>query len=220
MQQTLEEAFGMILRQPVELVGCGRTDTGVHARYYIAHADVQDIEVSDKLIYQLNSVLPEDIVIQDIEETNASFHARFDAIERCYRYYIHFIKDPFLQGQSFFHPHHGALDQTSIQNVASLLMQYQQFRPFCKTGSDADHFKCKLVESNWIFEEGHAVYTIRANRFLRGMVRLIVGACLNTGSGKISLQEIETSMENQSPVPYAWSVPPEGLFLEDISYPV
>jgi tRNA pseudouridine38-40 synthase len=220
VQQTLEEAFSMILRQPVEIVGCGRTDSGVHARKYIAHADIEELEMGDKRLYQLNSVLPEDIVIQSIAETNPAFHARFDAVERCYRYYIHFKKDPFLQGQSFFLHHHGALNQIRMQNVASLLMQYQQFEPFCKTGSDADHFKCKLVESNWYFNEGHAVYTIRANRFLRGMVRLIVGACLNVGLGKISLQDVETSLENQLPVAHAWSVPPEGLFLEDISYPV
>ena len=101
---------------------------------------------------------------------------------------------------------------------AALLMQYDQFKPFCKTGSDADHYRCALKESSWAFHGDHAVYTIKANRFLRGMVRLIVGSCINVGLGKVSLDEMKECLDNQSLLPHAWSVPAEGLFLEAVGY--
>jgi tRNA pseudouridine38-40 synthase len=100
-----------------------------------------------------------------------------------------------------------------------MLLQYNQFKPFCKTGSDADHFKCTLTESSWTFHEDSAVYSIKANRFLRGMVRLIVGACLNVGLGKTTIEELKESLDNQSLLPHAWSVSAEGLYLENVLYP-
>ena len=218
VQQTLEEAFILILRQPVEIVGCGRTDTGVHARNYVAHVDIQDVVPTDKILYQLNAVLPHDIALKSIEETDALFHARFDAVERHYQYYLHFHKDPFTRNQSCYFQHHAELDQEAMHQAEALLLQYQHFQTFCKTGSDAEHFKCNLTESKWVFEDGHAVYSIKANRFLRGMVRLVVGACLNVGLGKISFEQLNESLDLQSPVPYAWSVPAEGLFLENVKY--
>jgi len=218
VQQVLEEAMTTILRQPVEVVGCGRTDTGVHARYYVAHADVMDTEPSDKLMYQLNAVLPSDIAIHHLEIADPEFHARFDATERQYKYYLHFQKDPFLNGLSWYFHQHGMIDWSKSNAVASLLLQYNQFKPFCKTGSDADHYNCQLMESVWTVHEHQAVYTVKANRFLRGMVRLIVGACINAGLGKISLEEIRESLEKQSSLPHAWSVPAEGLYLEKIVY--
>lgn len=218
VQQTLEEAFAMILRQPVEITGCGRTDTGVHARFYVAHADVTDVPLNDKVVYQLNAVLPHDIALLSITETDPNFHARFDAIERHYRYYIHFNKDPFRMSTSWYLHQHTPLDQDKMHKAAALLMQFDQFKPFCKTGSDADHFKCTLSESTWTFSEDGAVYSIKANRFLRGMVRLIVGACINVGLGKVTLDEMKACLENQSMLPHAWSVPAEGLYLEEVGY--
>jgi tRNA pseudouridine38-40 synthase len=219
VQQTLEEAFALIIRQPVEIIGCGRTDTGVHAHNYTAHTDVVDVTLTDKLIYQINAVLPMDISIQHIEETTPEFHARFDAIERQYLYHIHFYKDPFLHGLSCYMHQHSPLDQDKMKEAAAILLQYNQFKPFCKTGSDADHFKCTLTESSWSFHEDSAVYSIKANRFLRGMVRLIVGACLNVGLGKTTIEELKESLDNQSLLPHAWSVSAEGLYLENVLYP-
>ncbi|MDZ4749354.1 MAG: tRNA pseudouridine(38-40) synthase TruA [Saprospiraceae bacterium] len=219
VQQTMEEAFSLILRQPIEIIGCGRTDTGVHARSYVAHTDVEDFTLNEKLVYHLNALLPKDIAIHHIEETSPEFHARFDAIERYYRYHIHFHKDPFLNGLSCFLHQHIPFDQQKMKEAASLLLQYHQFKPFCKTGSDADHFKCTLTESAWNFTNDHAVYSIKANRFLRGMVRLIVGACLNVGLGKISLAELKDSLDQQTILEHAWSVPAEGLYLENVVYP-
>jgi len=218
VQQTLEEAFAMILRQPVEITGCGRTDTGVHARFYVAHADVTDVHLNDKVVYQINAVLPHDIALLSITETDPAFHARFDAIERQYKYYIHFNKDPFRTTTSWYLHQHTPLDQHKMHASAALLMQYDQFNPFCKTGSDADHYRCALKESSWTFHEDQAVYTIKANRFLRGMVRLIVGSCINVGLGKVTIDELKACLDNQSLLPHAWSVPAEGLFLEGVGY--
>lgn len=219
VQQTLEEALSMVLRQPVDITGCGRTDTGVHARYYVAHTDIEGVEPSDKLIYQLNAVLPGDIAIHAISQADPSFHARFDAFERHYKYYIHLKKDPFSAGRSFwFHSHEGP-DRDAMHRAAAVLLEFDRFQPFCKTGSDAEHFKCMMKESTWHFDEDTAVYAVTANRFLRGMVRLIVGACLNAGTGKITPEEIRNHLVLQSPLPHAWSVPPEGLYLEGVRYP-
>ena len=218
VQQVLEEAMRTILRQPVDVVGCGRTDTGVHARHYVAHADVVDTEPSDKLVYQLNAVLPSDVAVHLIEAADPEFHARFDAKERQYKYYLHFQKDPFLNGLSWYLHQHGLIDWSKTNEAASLLLQYNQFKPFCKTGSDADHYTCQLMESVWDVHEHQAVYTVRANRFLRGMVRLIVGACINAGLGKITLDELKESLDQQSPLAHAWSVPAEGLYLERVGY--
>jgi len=218
VQQTLEEAMCMILRQPVEITGCGRTDTGVHARHYIAHADVTDVPLNDKIVYQINAVLPDDIAIHGITEASPEFHARFDAIERHYRYYLHFKKDSFRVGQSWFFNNQIPLDKEKMNDAASMLLQYDQFKPFCKTGSDVDHFRCTLKVSAWTFSDDHAEYSIQANRFLRGMVRLTVGACLNVGLGKIALGEMKRSLDQQAILPHSWSVPPEGLYLENVIY--
>lgn len=218
VQQKLEEAFSTILRQPVSIAGCGRTDTGVHARYYVAHADIEGVDPSDKLTYQINAILPDDIAIHSLSVTDASFHARFDAFERHYRYYLHFSKDPFSTGRSFWFQGSSILNQEAMQNAAAVLLQFDRFQPLCKTGSDAEHFRCSVTESSWHFESDSAVYSIKANRFLRGMVRLIVGACLNAGTGKITPEEIRECLVQQSPLPYAWSVPPEGLYLEGVRY--
>jgi len=218
VQQTLEEAFALILRQQVDITGCGRTDTGVHARFYVAHADVVNVQLNDKLIYQINAVLPHDIALLSLTETDPAFHARFDAVERQYRYYIHFNKDPFRTTTSWYLHQHAPLDQEKMHEAAALLLKHNQFKPFCKTGSDAGHFKCTLIESAWTFTEDGAVYTIKANRFLRGMVRLIVGTCVNAGLGKITIGELKECLDHQTSLPHAWSVPAEGLFLDGVGY--
>ena len=218
IQQTIEEAFSTILREPVEIVGCGRTDAGVHARKYTAHFDANLINDPSKVLYQINSILPDDIAIHFLEETRPEFHARYDARERHYKYHVHFIKNPFLIDQSFYFGTHAGLDKSAMQDAAKLLLNHNDFLPFCKTGSDATHFKCTVTESIWVFENDQAIYSIKANRFLRGMVRLITGACLNAALGKLSLTSFEESLQKQIPLPLQWSVPPEGLFLEDVSY--
>lgn len=218
VQQTIEEAFGVVLRAPIEITGCGRTDTGVHARKYTAHLDVQGDHDISKILYQVNAVLPDDIAIRSISEVDENFHARFDAIQRQYNYHIHFQKDPFLNKQSFYFHQHTALDHTAIANAASLLKEYNEFLPFCKTGSDIKHYRCELTMSDWVFTEDNAIYSISANRFLRGMVRLITGTLLNIGLGKLTWEVVEESLKNKIPLPVQWSVPAQGLYLAEVKY--
>lgn len=219
VQQSVEEAFTTILRQPIEVVGCGRTDAGVHARGYVAHLDAEEIADLEKVIYQVNSILPPDIAIWDIETIHDQFHARFDAIERAYTYSIHFKKDPFLNDVSFFLNSSAKPDAEALQEVADLMLKYDDFQSFCKTGSDQHHYRCQVVRSEWKFEENRWVFTIAANRFLRGMVRLIVGACLNAGFGKISPQSVEKALQMKVAPELQWSVPPQGLCFEYALYP-
>jgi tRNA pseudouridine38-40 synthase len=219
VQQVLEESLGTILRQEIEVTGCGRTDAGVHARMYVAHFDAEPIADVAKTIYQLNAILPHDVAIEKLETVISTFHARYDAIVRGYKYYIHFEKDPFRQDQSYYFQQHRDLNTERMQAAANLLLDFEQFKPFCKTGSDADHFICYLKESRWDIGAHEAVYTVQANRFLRGMVRLIVGATLNAGLGKISLTTLKSCLDTQSVLPQAWSVPAHGLFLEKVEYP-
>jgi len=220
VQETLEEAFSMVLRQSIQITGCGRTDTGVHARKYTAHCDVRGESEISKILYQINSVLPYDIAVHSIQIVNDDFHSRFYAIEREYKYYIHLDKNPFLQNLSYYFNLNATLNKESMIASSGILLQHDEFLPFCKTGSDAQHYKCQLTKSEWSFDEGQIVFSISANRFLRGMVRLIVGACLNIGLGKITVEELEKSLREQKPLPLQWSVPPEGLYLENVVYPV
>jgi tRNA pseudouridine38-40 synthase len=219
VQQTLEEAFNMILRQPVEITGCGRTDTGVHARKYTAHTDISGDPDIVKTIYQINAVLPYDIAIHSIRKTADDFHARFNAVERQYKYYIHLNKDPFLQHLSYYFNLNMSLNKEAMMEAAKVLLQHDEFLPFCKTGSDAQHYQCQLTQAEWSFANDKMVFTISSNRFLRGMVRLIVGAGLNIGVGKITVEELDKSLREQKPLSLQWSVPPEGLYLENVVYP-
>lgn len=220
IQQTVEEAFSTILRQPIEVVGCGRTDAGVHARHYTAHMDAEGISDLEKITYQINSLLPADITIWNIESIHENFHARFDAIERVYTYAVHFIKDPFRQDFSFYMNSSTKPDVLVMQEVANLMLQFDDFRTFCKTGSDQHHYRCQVVRSEWKVEGNYFVFSIAANRFLRGMVRLIVGACLNAGFGKISVRSVEMALQNKVVPELQWSVPPQGLCFEYATYPL
>lgn len=211
--------MSMILRTQIEVVGCGRTDAGVHARCYVAHFDTADISDLDKFIYQLNAVLPNDIAVIGCEHTHPEFHARFDATERGYEYRIHFRKDPFSHPHSFFMGQYAELNSTLVQEAALVIASFDHFKTFCKTGSDHQHYACVIKNASWQFEEYAWKFDIAANRFLRGMVRLIVGACLNAGLSKISIDEIREALIRQEPLSNAWSVPAHGLSFMYALYP-
>lgn len=218
VQQKIEEAFGIILREPVELTGCGRTDAGVHAKDYVAHMDIQSAVEPEKFLYQVNAILPTDIAIQSVQKVHDEFHARFDAQWRSYKYTIHFEKNPFLQGQSFYLSRNSELDQQAMSKVADLFLKYSEYYPFSKTGSDNKGYTCKVSEAHWHFEKNGCWYFVKANRFLRGMVRLMAGASLNVGYGKMSVDTIEECMVQQTMLPLQWSVPAEGLRFEGVGY--
>jgi len=208
------------------ITGCGRTDAGVHARNYVAHFDT-DAELPAHFLKGINSILPKDIAIHrvkrvpDWDTPEEEPHARFSAYQRSYEYHIVTRKDPFTLETAWYYPQSARLDVQALQDVALLVSNYDTFFPFCKTDSGADHYRCVLKQAYWkaLPEEHQLIFYITANRFLRGMVRLIVGACIQAGNGLIRVSDVQTALDKQQPLAKSLSVPPQGLFLTDIRYP-
>ncbi len=220
VQEAIESAFSTVLNTFIQITGCGRTDTGVHARKYFFHFDFPN-ELPANFHYRINKFLAADIAIYRIIPVAPDAHARFDAYYRSYAYHINFQKDPFSTDTSLYFPLGNRLDISALQKAAQLMLQYHEFFPFCKTGHDAKTLQCKLYRSEWKYDEDrqHLTYNIAANRFLRGMVRLIVGMSLNVGMGKISLDEVQKALETQTRLKLSKSAAPEGLFLTEVKYP-
>ncbi len=218
VQSTLEQALRIVLGQPSEVTGCGRTDAGVHARCYVAHLDA-DQELPSTLLHRLNGLLPDDIAVYGIQPVSPDAHARYDAFERSYEYHITRRKDPFATETAWFFPQFDRLNLEKMQLVTDFFSNYSAFFPFCKTNSGVDSYDCQLYRAAWVQEQEHLVFHVSANRFLRGMVRLMVGACLRVGLGKLSIADVQTALDNQQALRQSFSVPPQGLFLVDIKYP-
>jgi tRNA pseudouridine38-40 synthase len=219
VQGTLEGALTTVLRHEVEVTGCGRTDTGVHATYYVAHFDTESV-VPDTILRSLNGLLPQDMAAFSVVPVSPTAHARFDARDRAYEYHITSRKDPFRTETAWWLPTAGQLDLDQLNTAAALLLDYEAFAPFCKTHSDVDHYRCDLREARWVrSDDGHSlVFHIAANRFLRGMVRLIVGACISVAKGQITLDQLRKALDEQTPLPQRFSVPAHGLALTRIVY--
>jgi len=220
VQAVLENALSIVLRQPIEVTGCGRTDTGVHARYYVAHFDAEGA-LPDRFLIAINSLLPYSIAVYAVQAMHAEAHARYDAFERSYTYHLGMRKDPFAKETAWFYPQYQKLNLEKMQDVAALLPQFDAFFPFCKTHSGVDSYQCTLTKAYWVVEkESHQLtFHITANRFLRGMVRLIVGTCITAGMGQIAVEDVKKALEDQTPLLKSLSVPPEGLFLTEVRYP-
>ncbi len=220
VQATLESALSTILRQKVEITGCGRTDAGVHASYYVAHFEAEN-ELPARFLNSVNSLLPADIAVYSVQAVGAEAHARYDAFERSYAYHLSFRKDPFSTETAWFYPLFDRLDLDKMEETAQLLPQYKSFFPFCKTDSGLEAYHCDLKRATWerLPEARGLVFHITANRFLRGMVRLIVGACVQTGAGQLNVIAVQEALEKQIHLPKSLSVPPQGLFLTDVRYP-
>ena len=220
VQAVLENALSIVLRQPIEITGCGRTDTGVHARYYVAHFDAEGA-LPDRFLIAINSLLPYSIAVYAVQAMHAEAHARYDAFERSYTYHLGMRKDPFAKETAWFYPQYQKLNLEKMQDVAALLPQFDAFFPFCKTHSGVDSHQCTLTTAYWVVEkETHQLtFHITANRFLRGMVRLIVGTCITAGMGQIAVEDVKKALEDQTPLLKSLSVPPEGLFLTEVRYP-
>jgi tRNA pseudouridine38-40 synthase len=220
IQGKLEDALSLVFKEDIDVVGCGRTDTGVSAKEYYFHFDSSFSNPESKL-YSLNGILGENIAIQGIEEVDTAFHARFDATLRGYEYYLHMEKNPFLNDSSYFFPLGSkSCDLSNMERAAELLLKHQDFFTFCKTHSDVSNTLCDITLSQWIFSGTQFKYTIHGNRFLRGMVRMIVGAMLNIGLGKISIEELETALSKKQRLKNSWSVPAHGLYLYKVEYPI
>lgn len=218
VQQCLEEALSTLLRQPITILGAGRTDTGVHAKEMMAHFDAElSSEVEQNLVYLLNRYLKEDIVVFRMEKVKPSAHARFDAIARTYEYHLGFQKNPFKQQLQYYFHHELSLER--MNEAAKILLEYEDFEAFAKTHSDVKTFLCKIEKAHWESTEDGAIFTITANRFLRNMVRAIVGTLLEVGMGKIKVADIHAIIQSKSRGQAGYSVPASGLYLTAIKYP-
>jgi len=217
IQKTIEDAIAKRYQNKIPILGCCRTDKGVHASDFVMHFDY-DKDIRENFIYYLNKMLPNDISLNSIVITNNDFHARFDAIHRSYIYKVHTFKNPFKTGQSYYFPTILNADFNLMQKAVHLLMEYNEFFPFCKTNTDVKTMNCDLKESNWVYDKNNFYFNIRSDRFLRGMVRMIVGMSINVGLGKISLNEVKGAMDNQLRMRLDWSVPAHGLYLNEVKY--
>ena len=219
VQEKLQWALSTILRQENILVtGAGRTDAGVHARMMVAHVDVEQMNYDlQDLTYKLNRLLPQDIAIQKMEPVSDEMHARFSATSRTYHYYIHTVKDPFNRAYSC--ELHYPLDFQKMNEAARMLLKYEDFGAFCKSGADVKTTLCKVTAAEWHQTSPSTWYfEITANRFLRNMVRAVVGTLVDVGRGRLSLEEFQKVIEGKRRTEAGESMPGNALFLEDITY--
>lgn len=216
VQEVLEENLSKILNNKIEIVGCGRTDAGVHAKQYFAHVDIEKAH-PENFLYRINNMLPEDIAIQKIFDVKPDFHARFDAINRTYKYFIHFEKNPFLEDYSFLLLNK-TLDISAMNHCLSLILGEHDFSCFEKKGSDNKTSVCVLKDAFFEQNENGLVFTITANRFLRNMVRRITAAMLMLGLNQLSAEEIILAVLEKKELQVKMAVPAKGLFLWKIEY--
>ena len=218
VQEVLTRALSTILRADIEITGAGRTDTGVHAKQMVAHFDFEDeLPSAYDLAAKLNSFLPKDIAIFKILEVLPHAHARFDAISRRYEYHIITRKDVFKNEMATRLS--DQLDFEAMNNAASILKEYQDFTSFSKLHNDAKTNICKITQAEWVQQNDEWVFIIQANRFLRNMVRAIVGTLLEVGRHKLSLDEFRAVIDAKNRCNAGTSVPAHGLYLVDIQYP-
>nr|WP_298999734.1 tRNA pseudouridine(38-40) synthase TruA [uncultured Allomuricauda sp.] len=216
-QEVLEDCMSTLLRRPIEVVGAGRTDTGVHAKEMFAHFDVESIQDLDELTHRMNAFLPEDIAIQDISQVVLDAHARFDAEERTYEYWVVQEKVPFYS--DFAHFVKQKLDIVAMNEAASILLEHSDFECFSKSNTDVKTFICDVRKAQWSIEADKLVFTITADRFLRNMVRAIVGTLLEVGMGKRKPAEMKEILKSKSRSKAGVSVPAKGLYLIRVVYP-
>ncbi|MCP2038903.1 tRNA pseudouridine(38-40) synthase TruA [Chryseobacterium sp. HSC-36S06] len=216
VQQELEKALSTLLRQEIKTTGAGRTDTGVHATKMFAHFDT-DIKPDQNLVYKLNSFLPDDIAVKKIFEVKDDFHARFNATYRTYEYYISSEKNPFTQDSSW-QMWRRKLDIDQMNEACKILFEYEDFTSFAKLQTDSKTNNCKIYKAIWEQKGTEMKFTISADRFLRNMVRAIVGTMVEIGNGKIKPEDLRKIIEKKDRNSAGTSAPPQGLFLVDVGY--
>lgn len=217
VQETLNKVFSTLLQEEIDIMGAGRTDTGVHASQMFGHFDTDIVIDTAKFIHKANSFLPKDIVIYDIILVHNDAHARFDATSRTYNYHISTYKNVFNTELSWYSPKN--LDMEKMNEAAKLLLNFTDFQCFSKVNTDVNTFNCKITQAFWIKEKETLIFTITADRFLRNMVRAIVGTLLNIGLNKISQEDFIQIIESKNRENAGFSVPAHGLFLTHIDYP-
>ena len=218
VQAEITKKLSLMLHEDVSIVGCGRTDTGVHASDFYAHFEVNELRFSETdLVYKLNNFLPSDIVIYDIYKVAPDFHTRFSATSRTYRYYISLVKDPFREKTSYRFV--GKLDVESMNKACLFLYEYTDFTSFSKLHTQTATNNCNIQLAQFEMINNQLVFAITADRFLRNMVRAIVGTLVEIGKGKMKPEEIKTIIEAKDRGKAGFSVPACGLFLERVNYP-
>jgi tRNA pseudouridine38-40 synthase len=217
VQEVLEAAMSSLLRKEIKVVSAGRTDAGVHARQLFAHFDIDEISDIEHLVFRLNSFLPKDISVKNIVPVIEDAHARFHASERAYEYVVSLKKDPFSEGFAYFLHQKPNIDL--MNEAAASLLSYQDFQCFSRTNTDVKTYHCSIKKAFWKEENERLIFTIAADRFLRNMVRAIVGTLLDVGFSKISLKEFHEIIESKNRVNAGSSAPANGLYLTRVVYP-
>lgn len=217
VQEELQKAMSILLRKPMEVVGAGRTDTGVHARKMVAHFDYDEEVDCPQLVYKLNKLLPRDIAVQQVEPVAEDMHARFSAKSRTYHYFVHMGKNPFLRSYSWLV--YGNIDFELMNQAASVLMEYKDFTSFSKVNTDTKTNDCTITEAHWDrVGEDQWCFTITANRFLRNMVRAIVGTLMEVGRGRMTIEQLRRVIDAKDRCCAGDSVPGNALFLVQVKY--
>jgi tRNA pseudouridine38-40 synthase len=217
VQEVLNKALSVMLNSDISIMGAGRTDTGVHASQMYAHFDSATMIDGKQLTHKLNSYLPKDIVVYAVFTVHEQAHARFDAVKRTYEYHISTFKNPFLQNLSWYY--HQPLDIQAMNEGSKLLFNHTNFQCFSKVNTDVNTFDCTIYEAHWKRQGETIIFTISANRFLRNMVRSIVGTLINIGLHKITVADFNAIIESENRDNAGFSVPAHGLYLTTIEYP-
>ena len=217
IQERLQGALSTLLRAEIAVTGAGRTDAGVHARMMVAHFDYEGELDGKQFCYKLNRLLPYDIAVQQVEQVADDLHARFSATSRTYHYYVHTVKDPFSRAYSC--ELHYPLDFKLMNEAARMLLKYEDFGAFCKSGADVKTTLCQVTAAEWHQTSPSSWYfEITANRFLRNMVRAVVGTLVDVGRGRLTLEEFQKVIEGKQRSDAGESMPGNALFLEKIEY--
>ena len=217
VQEELQRGLSTLLREEISVTGAGRTDAGVHARVMVAHFDTEKALDCRQLAYKLNRLLPQDIAVDRVEQVSDDLHARFSATSRTYHYYIHTRKDPFRRAYSC--EMHYDLDFAKMNEAGRILTTYEDFGAFCKAHSDVKTTLCQVTKAEWIQTSDSSWYfEITANRFLRNMVRAVVGTLIDVGRGKLTLDDFKKVIEGKRRTEAGESMPANALFLEEIVY--
>ncbi len=217
VQGLLNKALGYLRRQATETIAGGRTDAGVHCRSQFVHFDSEEIANPQQFLFKLNRCLPDDIWVKQLRQVHPQTHARFDALSRSYEYHIGLEKNPFAEGLVL--RYWQQLDVEAMNQAAKLLLQYTDFECFSKVHTDVKTFDCKIEQAEWQLQGKNLIFYIKANRFLRGMVRAIVGSLLDVGRGKTNQTDFENIILSKKRTSAGRNVSPAGLFLTEVAYP-
>ncbi len=216
IQSEVEKALGIYFNQVFSLTGSSRTDAGVHALQNYFHFDT-DIAIQSRQLYNINAILPKDITVKNIHAVSTDAHCRFDAISREYRYFIYKEKDPFLQDRAWFYPY--TIDMHLLNEAAQLVMGSHDFTSFSKRNTQVTNHICNVQKSEWLVQGDCLVFNVKANRFLRGMVKGLVGTMLRVGRGIITVNEFNQIIQAKDCTKADFTTPAQGLFLTAVTYP-